>query len=72
MEKRKRRKINQGRREERETDVTERKTLESDRYADREEVDRELGEKRQWESKLGKNKSKVNQRDKGVAENSHK
>ena len=49
MEKRKRRKINQGRREERETDVTERKTLESDRYADREEVDRERerGEKRQ-------------------------
>ena len=49
MEKRKRRKINQGRREKRETDVIERKTLELDRYADREEVDRERerGEKRQ-------------------------
>ena len=49
MEKRKRRKINQGRREKRETDVTERKTLELDRYANREEVDRERerGEKRQ-------------------------
>ena len=33
-------------------------------------TERERGEKRQWESEIGKNKSKVNQRDKGVAENS--